>query len=70
MKKYGDIKDNYIGNVYGELEPIISYCAIPYCAKDITSTDDFFEHVHSDDILCSMRCVELHWAESLTDTEK
>lgn len=70
MKTPGDIKDNYIGNVYGQLEPVITYCAIRYCSKDINRTDDFFEHVHSDDILCSMRCVELHWAKGLTDKEK
>lgn len=62
MRKLGDTKDNYIENVCEQLNPVERVCAIHYCRRDIVLGDKFYECVHSDDILCSRRCVELHWS--------
>lgn len=54
------MKDDYIGNVYGQLDPIEGDCAVSYCRKPIKRGDEYFAHVKSGDNLCSLRCVELH----------
>ena len=59
MGKPEDIKHNYIGNIYGELEPLIGDCAIPYCRKDINLGDEYFQDIHSENIFCSYRCVTI-----------
>lgn len=57
------MKEDYIGNVYGQLDPIEDDCAVPYCRKPIKFGNEYFEHIKSGDILCSIRCVELHAAD-------
>ena len=61
--KMNDMKDLYHGNIYFELDPVEADCAVSYCRKPIKPGDEYFEHQRSDDLLCSMRCVELHFAD-------
>ena len=70
IEKPDDITSHYLGNIFGGLAPTIGDCEINFCRKDINLTDDYFQHVHSDAILCSWRCVKLHWDARTTDKEQ